>query len=138
MAQPKITGLATPGDLDLGDVQEEDPVLERPLVNMPLPSKDSTQTIALDYLGMIRTITVRGYMQKSSVADLKTWIETVYTYMNGPSGFQKKDAGTQGYSYVSDLLGTINVKITYFNAPIKAAQLPETEYVLKLQECKAL
>ncbi len=138
MAQPKITGLASPGDIDLGDVQDENPIVEKPDTTFSLPGQDSTEAVSLDLLGMQRTIQITGYIQKSTIADLKTWREKLHTYIKGPSGFQKKDAGTEGYNYISDYLGTINVKIIYFSAPIKAGQTPETTYVLRLLECKAL
>ncbi|MCK5609027.1 hypothetical protein KAR91_44545 [Candidatus Pacearchaeota archaeon] len=134
MAQPKITGLATPGDLDLGDVQEEIPTLQKPSSSFNLPGQDSSKTISIDLLGMVRTIQITGFIEKDTIAELKTWQETFYTYMKGTDGRQQSDSNDYGYSYVSDYLGTINVKIIFFAAPIKAGQKPETTYTLRLEE----
>ena len=135
MAQPKITGRADPGDLDLGDVQDEVPTLEKPSSSFNLPGQDSSKTINVDLLGMMQIIQITGFIERDTIADMKAWREDVYAYMKGTNGRQQSDNNDFGYTYVSDYLGSLNVKIIFFSAPIKAGQKPETTYTLKLEEC---
>ena len=80
---------------------------ESVLAVMPLYLSDSDLTDVFDFGGTIKIITLTGYVIKSTVAELKVWIDALESLVQG---HQDIDAGAP-YTFVDDLRGTLKVKI---------------------------
>ena len=109
-------------------IKENDYRKESDLAIMPLYLSDADNTDVFDYGGVIKTITLTGVYIAETVANLKTWIDSVEALQNG-----HQDTGA-GYplTFVDDLRGTIKVKVLDFNSTFMEAEPTKVNWTLKL------
>ena len=82
------------------------------LTVMPLYLSDSDGTNVFDFGGVVKTITLNGFYIDTSIANLKTWTDSIEALQQG---HQDIDAGAP-YDFVDDLRGTLKVKVMDFNS----------------------
>jgi len=109
-------------------ITENDCTKEGVLTVLPLYLSDSDLTDVFDFGGTIKTINFTGSFVASSVANLKTWIDSVEALING---HQDIDAGAP-YVLVDDLRGTIKVKVLNFNTTFVEGEATRISWTLKL------
>lgn len=119
MASPTLDGKS------LGNVKtiifNKDPNI----IPISFPGQDSDSTEVFDLLGVLRTITVAGSMTGSSTSAVKTQVDAIADLVNG-------DQETS-VVFVSDELGTLNVKLGAFDVTWEIPSNHVT-YTLKLFE----
>jgi len=97
MANPTLDGN------DMGNVQIEGGKKIANMTELPLPLSDSDATEVFDFGGSVRTFTVPTLQTGATVGALKTILDTFLALLNGDQ--------SSTVAYVSDLSGTINVKV---------------------------
>lgn len=127
MANTTISGIIL-HDGSNAIIKENDCKKESALAIMPLYLSDADNTDVFDYGGVIKTITLTGVYIAETVANLKTWIDSVEALQNG-----HQDTGA-GYplTFVDDLRGTIKVKVLDFNSTFMEAEPTKVNWTLKL------
>lgn len=105
-------GNTTVGTITLQDatnsfIQENTCRKEAVLTPMPFYMLDSDETDVYDFGGCIKTISLNGIYIGSSVANVKTYIDSIETLVNGAQDI------SSGYPliFTNDYRGTIKVKI---------------------------
>jgi len=113
----------------LGTVIEENMLKETFIVPMPAYLMDSNETYVFDFGGTQRTINLTGKFT-GTLANIQAFISN----MNGLiQGHQDIDAGYPK-DYVSDLIGTIKVKVLSFEPTWSAGEPGQLYYTIKLIE----
>lgn len=94
----------------LGNINNEVVRKLASLTAMPIPTEDSDTTQVFDYSGASREITIEGRYVDTSLANIFTnFVDVFNTILSGNQN------GTSSYiNYVSDLHGTIKVKLDEF------------------------
>lgn len=90
------------GGTSLDYVTSEKCIKQSGLYKQVMPTLDSNQTITIDLFGAERTIAISGKFVRDNVAALATISTTMLSKINGNQAT---------ITYVSDLLGTVNVKV---------------------------
>ena len=116
----------TLGGESLGKVETISPEKFQDIFQVSTPTHDSDQTVLEELSGATRTITVKGIMTGSSVADLKTNLDAINDLIDGDQG------GT--VAFVSDITGTVNVVIAAFSFMFTTATRVTADYTLELIE----
>ncbi len=93
-----LTGLST-----LGSITTESLKKEANVDNMPLPLSDSQDSLTFDFTGAQANLSLRGIQNAISVPALAALATEMKNLVSGNQSATKV--------YVSDLLGTFNVKI---------------------------
>lgn len=88
---------------DLGDVQSIAVTKDANIIQISLPAGDSDAAETFDLLGTTKIITVSGTFSNSTVAAIKTSLDTILALCDG-------DQETS-IAFVSDITGTLQVKI---------------------------
>lgn len=101
---------------------------ESTLSVLPLYLSDSDATDVFDFGGTVKTITLTGIRIDTSVANLKTWVDSIEALQQG---HQDVDAGAP-YVFVDDLRGTINVKVIDFSTTWNEGDPSKVSWTLKL------
>lgn len=113
----------------LGIIQEENVRKEAILTVMPAYLLDSSDTYVFDFGGTQRTISITG-KYSGTLAEIQTFINNIQGLIQG---HQDINAGYPK-DYVSDLLGTVKVKIMDFEFNWTAGEPNTIFYTLKLIE----
>ena len=100
------------------------------LAIMPLYLQDSDDTDVFDYGGVITTITLNGVYMNTSVASIKTWVDSVDALQQG---HQDTDAGYP-LTFTDDLRGAIKVKVLSFSSTFQEGSPNKISWTLKLVE----
>jgi len=127
-----LGGIALSGTLDgggTGQVQEENIKKESFITQMPAYLLDSDETYAFDFGGAVRTVTITG-RATGTLAQIQALITSIEALIQG---HQDIDAGYPK-DYISDLKGTIKVKILDFDYTWYAGDPNQLYYTLKLIE----
>ncbi len=95
---------------------------------LPLYLNDSDLTDVFDFGGTVKTINLTGSYIADTVAELKTWIDSIEALIQGHQDVQ---AGAP-YSLVDDLRGTIKVKILNFHSTFVQGEPTRISWTLKL------
>ena len=114
----------------LGEIQEERPKKTGDLEASPLVGLDSSDTDVFDNGGCVLETTLRIKKIVASFTDAGTFIRALLTLING-------DQLPPHYpiTYVSDILGTIKVKVKKIDAPVIVGDGPcSVFYTLTLIE----
>ncbi len=98
------------------------------LTILPLYLNDSDLTDVFDFGGTIKIITLTGIYMNTTLAAVKTWIESVEALIQG---HQDVDAGAP-YTFVDDLRGTIKVKVLEFNSTHMEAEPTKISWTIKI------
>ena len=101
------------------------------LAIMPLYLSDSDETDVFDYGGVVKTISLSGVYIATSIANLRTWIESVESFQNGS---QDKDSGYP-LDFVDDLRAPspgIKVKVMGFSSNFIEGSPTKITWSLKL------
>ena len=101
---------------------------EANLTILPLYLNDSDLTEVFDFGGTIKTLNLSGVYVGNTVAELKTWIESIEDLIQG---HQDVDAGAP-YTLVDDLRGTIKVKVLNFTSTWAQGEKTMIGWTLKL------
>lgn len=88
---------------DLGDVQSIAVTKDANIIQISLPAGDSDEAETFDLLGTTKIITVGGTFSGSTVADIKTSLDTILALVDGDQ--------ENSVDFVSEITGTISVKI---------------------------
>ena len=101
---------------------------ESNLTPMPLYGNDSDATDVFDFGGVTKTISLKGVYVADTVAELKTWIDSIEALQQG-----KQDVSEGApYEFVDDLRGTMNVKVSGFNSEYVEGSVTKIEWNLDL------
>ena len=98
------------------------------LTTLPLYLNDSDNTDVFDAGGVVKTINLTGSYSDSSVANLKTFIDSLEALVQG---HQDTDAGYP-IDFVDDLRGTIKVKVLTFNSSWNVGEPTRINWSIKL------
>ncbi len=101
---------------------------ESVLTVLPLYLSDSDLTDVFDFGGTIKLINLTGIYLNTSVALLKTWLESIEALIQG---HQDIEAGYP-LTLVDDLRGTIKVKVFDFDTTYREGDPNKIEWTLKL------
>lgn len=95
------------------------------IVPISFPGQDSDSTEVFDLLGVTRAITVAGSFTGATTAAVKAKVDAIEAIVDGDQ--------ENSVSFVSDELGTVNVKIFSFDV---TWEIPSNraDYVVKLIE----
>jgi len=116
--------------INLGDVQTENVTKEAYLQEIAMYMSDSNETFVFDYGGTVKKIIVKG-MYRGTIEEIRTFKNAIQNLIQG-----HQDA-TAGYpvDYVSDVEGTIKVKIMQFSYDVRVESVINyIEYELRLIE----
>lgn len=119
---------------DMGSIQEEGVTKTADLDVQPPLYTDSDETDAFDNGGSVRRINAKFTKIVDSWSDAATFSQALFTLING-------DQSPPEYplNYVSDILGTIKVKIESIDVTNVHREGPcVVTYSLKLVECSEL
>lgn len=116
----------TLGGASLGKVETISPEKFQDIFQVSAPTQDSDATVLEELSGATRTITVKGIMTGSSVADLKTNLDAINDLIDGDQ------AGT--VAFVSDITGTVNVVIASFSFLFSTETRVTADYTIELIE----
>lgn len=94
----------------------------------PMPGKDSSESIAIDLMGAERTIRLTGTFVKADVATLATTASSLLALVTGAQAT---------ISYVSDLFGTVTVKVGSITLNWDKGTTTVLKYDIELFEAKA-
>ena len=128
MADTTLGGV-TLQDLDQANIEENTARKEAILTPMPLYSQDSSQTDVFDFGGVIKTITLIGSYAGTSVANCKTFIDSVEALIQG----QQDRAAGYPITFTDDLRGTLKVKVMDFESTLASGNFKCT-WTLKIVE----
>lgn len=109
---------------------ENDCRKEAYLTVMSLYLKDSDITEVFDVGGVAKYITLVGVYISSTVAGIKTWIDSVEALIQG---HQDKAAGYP-LTFTDDLRGTVKVKLIDFNSTYSGGSKTQINWTLKIVE----
>lgn len=109
-------------------ITENDCRKEGVLTVLPLYMNDADLTDVFDFGGTIKTINLTGIYMDTSVANLKTWLESVEALIQG---HQDVAAGAP-YTLIDDIRGTIKVKILDFNTTRTEGDPSRISWAIKL------
>ena len=98
------------------------------LAVLPLYLSDSDLTDVFDFGGVVKVITLTGSYIADSVAELKTWVDSVEDLQQG---HQDIDAGAP-YNFVDDLRGEILVKVLDFSSTFLEGDPSRVTWTLKI------
>jgi len=112
--------------VELGIISEERPKKAANLIINPEPLGDSANTIGIDFSGTIRRITLTGTLVHNTPATLAGYVQTLNTFIDG----DQQNTTT----YVSDMLGTLNVKIEDVSGVYKKGEPTMYEYTITMVE----
>ena len=95
---------------------------------LPLYLSDSDETDVFDFGGTTKIITITGVYIDTSIANLKTWVDSVEALIQGHQDVQA------GYplDFVDDLRGTIKVKVMDFNSTYVEGAKLKIDWTLKI------
>jgi len=93
----------TLGGISLTKVTSIDPSKKANLLALPMPTGDSDETEIFDMLGVTKSINLSGDITESTIAAVKTIIDSLEALCDGDQ--------ENTVSFVSDQTGTISVKV---------------------------
>ncbi len=103
------------------------------LAVMPLYLKDSDETDVFDFGGTIKFITLTGVYMNTSIANLKTWVDSVESLIQG----HQDNAAGYPLIFKDDLRGTLKVKIMDFDSTFSEGTKNIIDWVLKIVHSSA-
>lgn len=98
------------------------------LAIMPLYLSDSDDTDVFDYGGVTKLITLTGVFIAETIAELKSWIDSIEAVQNG---HQDTDANYP-MMFNDDLRGSLYVKVKDFTSEWNEAEPTKINWSLKL------
>ena len=101
MAAPTLGGVA------LGNVETIRFQLIADIEVITLPGDDSTGTINFDFGGVEREVNIQGTMTGATTAAVKSQVDAIEALIDGDQA--------SSFAFISDVLGTIQVKIKSFD-----------------------
>ncbi len=101
---------------------------EAVLAVLPLYLSDADETDVFDFGGVTKIINLTGVYMNTSIANLKTWLESVEALLQGHQDIQAEAP----YVFVDDLRGTIKVKIMDFDTTFSEGTKTKIDWTLKL------
>lgn len=101
---------------------------ESVLTVMPLYLSDSDQTDVFDFGGTIKTINLTGEYIADSIANLKSWLESIEALIQG---HQDQQAGYP-LTLTDDIRGAVKVKILDFDTTFQEGEPTRITWTLKL------
>ena len=117
----------------LGDIQIENCVKGAFLTDMPLFGSDSDETDVFDFGGTVRKIILTAF-KTGTPTELATFTIALNTLINGDQSPDQK----YPIDYVSDLLGTIKVKIDNISLTWAAGQPTILRYTIQMIESSSV
>jgi len=101
---------------------------ESAIVVMPMYLLDSDETDTFDYGGVTKILTITGVTIAESIADLKTWIDSIEALQQG---HQDVSAGYP-LTFTDDLRGTLKVKVLDFDSTWSQGTPTKVDWTIKL------
>lgn len=95
---------------------------------LPLYLSDADQTDVFDFGGVTKIINLTGVYLGTSIASLKSWVDSIEALQNG---HQDTDAGYP-LTFTDDLRGTIKVKVMDFDSTFTQGDPSRINWTLKL------
>ena len=114
------------GGQSLGNITRDYAKKTSGAVVLPSFYEDADKTEVIEMSGPIREFTVEGIYTATSTATLTTFIDAIEGFIDG-----QQDTTV---SYVSDLRGTINVKVLDFDSDWVEGRPSAVPYTIKLVE----
>ena len=127
MSNTTIKGIALHDGVN-AVIKDNDCTKESNLVPMPLYTQDADETDVFDFGGATKLITLSGVYMNTTVALIKTWIDSIEALVQGQQDTE------QGYplTFIDDLRGTLKVKVISFNSDWREAEPTIASWSIKL------
>jgi len=139
MANTTLNGIVLDGTNATGVavIQENDGKKEASLVPMPLWQQNSDETEVWDFGGVSKHFTLTGRYTDTSVANIKTWVDSIEDLIQGHQDSTATNA-TYPLTFVDDLRGGVKVKILDFNTVKVEGEVLVITWTLRLMEASEL
>ena len=122
-----------------GSIDTEEIKKDSNIDNMPMPIKDSNELVSMDYSGAQMTIRLMGSFQATNISPnyyLKAKADTLRGLITGNQNSTNL-IKTGPYRYISEIAGTIYVKVTSLSITKSSGVPTQFKYILELIEANS-